>query len=279
LLQDARRKLASAGVVNDAAEAEWLLESAVGSTRSQLVTLDPLIEPAAVERLRGLVERRMSGEPLQYITGVAGFRHLELAVGPGVFIPRPETELVVERALTRIPSQGTVVDVGTGSGAIALSIAQERPDARVLATEVSGDALEWATKNRDGLGLDVELYHGDLLEPLPEELRGRIDVVVSNMPYVPDEDAALLPADVVRHEPRVALFGAPGGLALIERLAGDARAGLRPGGWLVLEIGDRQGDRVLALLGALGYAEATVHLDYAARERIVDATVPSGDAK
>lgn len=222
-----------------------------------------------------LVERRMGGEPLQYVTGVAGFRRLELAVGPGVFIPRPETELVAARAMDRLPANGTAADVGTGSGAIALAVAQERPDARVLATEVSEEALEWATKNRDALGLDVELHHGDLLGCLPRDLQGRVDVVVANMPYVPTEEASLLPGDVVRHEPHVALFGDAGGLSLVERVADAARDWLAPGGWLVLEIGDRQGSRVHALLEELGYTEVAVHLDYAQRERIAEATLPT----
>ena len=273
MLQDARGKLSKAGVVHAAVEAEWLMEAATGTPRSAIVTADPDVDVTSEKKLDTFVARRSNGEPLQYITGVAGFRRLVLAVGPGVFIPRPETELVAERAMARLPRGGTIVDVGTGSGALALSIAQERPDARVLATEISSDALAWTTKNRAALGLPVELHLGDLLDCLPRELTGCVDVVVSNMPYVPEEDAALLPADVVRHEPAVALFGSTGGLALIERLAGDARSWLRAGGWLVLEIGDRQGERVVDLLEGRGYEGAEIHRDLNGRERIAEAIV------
>jgi release factor glutamine methyltransferase len=274
VLRAARSKLATAGVINATAEAEWLLEAASGTARNELVARDPDVEPSVESAFGALVSRRMTGEPLQYVTGVAGFRHLELAVGPGVFIPRPETELVAALAMERLPANGTVVDVGTGSGAMALAIAQERPDARVLATEVSPDALAWATMNRDALGLDVEVHQGDLLGCLPRDLAGLIDVVVANMPYVPTEEASFLPGDVVRHEPHVALFGDAGGLALVERVAAAARDWLLPGGWLVLEIGDRQGGRVVSVLEDLGYVDVTIRLDYAERERIAEARLP-----
>lgn len=255
-------------------EAEWLLESASGIARTELARSNPNVDEDAADRFHGLVQRRSAGEPLQYIVGVAGFRYLDVAVGPGVFIPRPETELVAERAMQRLPDAGTVVDVGTGSGAIALAIAQERPDATVLATELSLDALEWARKNRDAFGLPVELLHGDLLDPLPQELTGRLDVVVANMPYIPKEEEDFLPVDVRAHEPELALFGAGGGLAAIERLAEAALGRLRPGGWLVLEIGEGQGTRVTTLLASLGYAAPAVYDDLTGRQRMVDAHLP-----
>jgi release factor glutamine methyltransferase len=275
LLNEARTKLTSAGVVHAAIEAEWLIESASGLAREDIISADPDLDAAAEARLRALVERRSMGEPLQYVTGVAGFRHLELMVGPGVFIPRPETELVAELAMSHLPSDGVLVDAGTGSGAIALSIAKERVDARVWATELSEDALGWATKNRDALGLDVELVKSDLLDELPAELAGHVDVIVGNMPYVPLEEAEFLPVDVVQHEPEVALFGSTDGLAVIERLAHQSLRWLRPGGWLVLEIGDRQGARVQAMLGRLHYEQVAMHRDLAGRERIVDGSSPA----
>ena len=229
------------------------------------------MDAAAAARLDELVARRAAGEPLQYVTGVAGFRHLEVAVGPGVFIPRPETELVAELAMERLPRGGTIVDVGTGSGAIALSIADERPDARIWGTEASADALRWAEKNRAALGLDVTFVHGDLLDALPPELAGRVDVVVANPPYVPERDRASLPRDVVEHEPALALFGSNDGLSVIRRLAASARRWLRAGGGLVVELGAGQTADVTTLLAAAGYRDIAGHRDLTGRERTVEA--------
>jgi release factor glutamine methyltransferase len=263
-------RLRAAGVVFAEREAEWLIECATGIDRAGALREPPVLDVDAAARLDALVARRVAGEPLQYVTGSAAFRHLELAVGPGVFIPRPETELVAERAMERLPRGGTVVDVGTGSGALALAIAQERPDARVIATEVSRDALVWAEKNRATLELDAQLVASDLLTDLPAELAGGIDVVVANPPYVPETDKEFLPADVADHEPSVALFGSADGLAVIRRLACDARAWLRSGGWLVLEIGHDQGARVAHLLEQHGYVDVAISLDLAERERIAE---------
>jgi release factor glutamine methyltransferase len=270
---DAVGALEKAGCVFARREAEWLLEAATGLSRAQSVARDRSLDEEDARKFSTLVARRVTGEPLQYVTGVAGFRHLELSVGPGVFIPRPETEVLAERAMQRLPRRGTVVDVGTGSGAIALSIAHEHPRARVWATEVSPDAFAWAQKNRDALGLDVELVSGDLFEGLPTALRGTVDVVVSNPPYVPQTDRATLPADVVGHEPPVALFGSDDGLAVIRRIVLEARAWLRKRGWLVLEVGDRQGAAVIDLLTDAGYRDAAVHRDLTGRERIAEARV------
>jgi release factor glutamine methyltransferase len=217
--------------------------------------------------LAELVRRRLEGEPLQYLTGVAGFRYLELKVGPGVLIPRPETEVVTQFAIDLLPRAGVLADVGTGSGAIALAVKHEREDARVLATEVSDDALAWARLNRDELGLDVELLRCDLLEGVPRDLAGALDVVVSNPPYVADEERRALPREVVEHEPEVALFAPGRGLGVIERLARDAREWLRPGGHLVLEIAPTHAPGMTALLGA--YEDVSVYPDLTGRERVV----------
>ena len=262
LLRRIEQDLTAAGVVSARPEARWILQAAGHADTS--APPEPDVERAAL----ALVARRARGEPLQYVTGIAGFRRLELAVGPGVFIPRPETELVAELAMAKLPSGGTVVDVGTGSGAIALSIAQERPDARVLATEKSPDALAWARKNRDELGLSVELFECDLFEALPLDLRGELDVVVSNPPYVPSGDRDALPRDVANHEPHIALFADETGAALIERICKEAVSWLRPGGWLVLEIGHGQGTRVEAIMNEAGYREVEIRDDLAERERI-----------
>ena len=222
-----------------------------------------------------LVRRRLAGEPLQYVLGTAAFRRIELKVGPGVFIPRPETELVVERAMARLPERGTLVDVCTGSGAIALAVADERPDARVAASELSPAALQWATSNRDSLGLNVEVLHGDLFEPLPRDLAGRVDVVVSNPPYVDPGERASLPRDVVGHEPPEALFAPATGTSVIERIAAGAGNWLEPGGWLVLEIGETQGEAVREILRACGFADVDIAPDLAGRDRIAEGRWPA----
>ena len=267
------RTLEASGSVFARREAEWLLEAATGLSRAQFIAADRPLDKHERARFTDLLVRRVAGEPLQYVTGVAGFRKLELAVGPGVFIPRPETELLAERAMQRLPRRGTIVDVGTGSGAIALSIADERPAAHVWATEVSPEAFAWAQKNRDALGSDVELVLGDLFDGLPAKLEERIDVVVANPPYVPESGRAFLPMDVVGHEPKVALFGSDDGLSVIRRIVADARRWLRKRGWVVLEVGDRQGSAVADLLAAAGYRDAAVHRDLTGRERIAEARV------
>jgi release factor glutamine methyltransferase len=261
------RHLAEAGVDGAERESAWLIEAATGRPWHRL---DPRgdVGPDEERRVLELARRRASGEPIQYLTGLAGFRALELKVGPGVFIPRPETELVAEWALSVLPHHGTAVDVGTGSGAIALALARERPDARVLATEASERALWWAHLNRRRLHLPVELFCGDLLTPLPVSLEKSIDVVVANPPYISPEDAGTLPPDVVEHEPHRALFAGARGTAVLRRLARSAPRWLRSGGWLVLEIGAGQGDFAAALLSDQGYADCVVRSDLAGRARI-----------
>ncbi len=218
-----------------------------------------------------LVRRRAAGEPLQYLTGVAGFRYLELQIGPGALVPRPETESLAGRAIEVLPPSGTVIDVGTGAGPIALSIAHERPDARVLATEISEQAMQWARKNRDQLGLDVELILCDLFEGVPNPLRGRVHVVVSNPPYVSESERDALPVEVADHEPEIALFSARDGLEIFERIAVSAKGWLRDGGVLLSEIGDRQAGVVLRLLKHLGYTCPAIREDLVGRPRIAEA--------
>jgi release factor glutamine methyltransferase len=239
-------------------EAQWICEAAED-------------EASALDMAR----RRKEGEPLQYLLGTAQFRHLELEVGPGVFIPRPETELVADRAMELLPKGGTLVDLGTGSGAIALAVASERPDATVLATEADPGAYPWAVRNRDRLGLDVELIEGDLFEGLPEGLKGGIDVVVSNPPYVSTDRRDILPVDVRDHEPERALYGGGDGMLVVTRLAHDAREWLRPGGWLVLEMGAQQQQDMTTLLGTLDYQDVVIGVDLAEWPRIVVARYQS----
>ena len=261
-----------AGIEAAEREGDWILEAATGLDRTRYAAENRAIEASAQVRAFELAARRAGGEPLQYVTGVAGFRRLELAVGPGVFIPRPETEGVAGRVIEKLPENGIAVEIGTGSGAIALAIADERRDARVYATERSPEALVWATGNRDALGLDVEMFEGDLFEGLPDSLRSQVDVVVSNPPYVPEGFS--LPREIRDHEPHIALFAADGGLSIIELLAREALSWLRAGGLIVLEIGEAQRDAVARLLRAEGYEEIEVRLDPAGRERVAEGRAP-----
>jgi release factor glutamine methyltransferase len=268
----ATRELAAAGCVSAAAEADWLLEEATdpegsGEPRGGA--------PVSQEALRAMVTRRVAGEPLQYVIGWAPFGRLRLAVGPGVFVPRPETEGLADRAASRLrtlPSPRTAVDLCTGSGAIACYLASEAPGTRVLATELDPGALAWARVNADRYG--VELLAGDLDAPLPPELAGRVDVVCANVPYVPSEAIATLPTDVRDHEPRLSLDGGPDGLDLFRRLAERAGRWLAPGGWLYCEIGEDQAEGAAAILTGAGLAEVAVHHDLVGRDRIVEATRP-----
>jgi len=250
-------------------EGLWLIEAVTGASAATVQAGFGVTEQDC-ESVLELARRRAAGEPLQYLTGISGFRALELRVGPGTFIPRPETELLVELALARLPPSGVIVDVGTGSGAIALAAAQERPDASVYATEASPGALRWARLNRKRLGLAVELVSGDLLDGLSNDLKGGIDVVVSNPPYVSVGDTSCLPSDVREHEPYEALFAGPDGLEVIVRLAAEAGKWLTPGGWLVLEIGATQGQATANELRRRGYEEVSVYRDLAGRPRTTE---------
>jgi release factor glutamine methyltransferase len=251
-------------------EALWLVESITGKRRAELLG-DIELDDATARRAIELATRRAAGEPLQYLMGTASFRYLELEVGPGVFIPRPETELLVERAMQRLTHRGVIVDVGTGSGPIALSIAQERPDARVYATENSAEALQWARRNLERLQVSVELIECDLLAGLPTGLRGTIDVVVSNPPYIGIDERHLLAPEVIDHEPHEALFARPNAVSVIEKLAREAHVWLRPGGYLVLEITEMQGRGVREMLEQLGYVDVEIFQDLANRDRIAEA--------
>jgi release factor glutamine methyltransferase len=245
-------------------DAEVLLAHALGTDRAALYT-DPSRElPGSVARtFQTLVHRRAFDRvPVAYLVGRKGFRHLELEIDERVLVPRPETEVLVEAAVELLPQGARVVDVGTGSGAVALALKDERPDLDVVATDVSEDALAVARANAARLGLDVAFVRGDLLEGA-----GEVDAVVANPPYVAEADRAALPPEVARHEPAVALFAGADGLDVLRRLAGEA--GASPARLAAVEVGAGQAEAVEALLGAAGFARVERHRDLAGIERVV----------
>jgi release factor glutamine methyltransferase len=262
-------ELERAGCPSPRVDAEWLVAHVIGGTRTDLYLGDRALEKTEAARLRALVDRRRTREPLAYVLGEWGFRRLTLAVDPRVLIPRPETEVLVERCLELLAGvdEPHVLDVGAGSGAIALAIADERPDANVVATDSSAEALAVAELNKRRVFVDgrVEFRHGDLLAGVD----GPFHLVVSNPPYVTPEDVDALPPEVL-HEPSEALVGS-GQHQVIATAAWDV---LLPGGWLALEVGDGQASSVAASLRKLGYEEVATTADLAGRERVVEARRP-----
>jgi release factor glutamine methyltransferase len=256
--------------VSDSArlDAELLLCHALGRPRSYLYTWpEQELDEEQAEALEKLVERRQGGEPVAHILGKREFWSLELAVSTDTLIPRPETELLVEAALARIPEQAewAVADLGTGSGAIALAIASERPRCRITAVERSAGALAMARQNAQRLGLgNVEFLQGDWFAPLAGR---RFQVILSNPPYIPDNDPHLSRGDL-RFEPRSALAAGPDGLADLRQLVSGAPAFLCPPGWLLLEHGYDQGGAVTGLLDTAGYAEVADLTDLQGHGRV-----------
>lgn len=254
------------GVESPRATAEQLLMHVLDTDRAGLYTLDDGLDAREARLFGRALCQRCAGTPLQHLTGEQAFRNIQLEVRPGVFVPRPETEVLVEHALEALgdAEDPVVVDVGTGTGAIALAVKYERPDTVVYATDLSPEAVELARANAARLELDVRILEGALLEPLPSELRGWVDLVVSNPPYLSPDEFEDLPLEV-RADPEIALVG---DVAVIERLADDAARWLRDGGVLALEIGASQGRAVTDLLGR-GYADVRVEPDLAGRDRVV----------
>lgn len=260
--------LREAGDAVDPIDARILLQHVLERAPAWLFAhgRDP-VAPAHAAAFRALVARRAAGEPVAYLTGHRGFRNLDLAVGPATLIPRPETELLVELALARLPDDAPVrvADLGTGSGAIALALASERPRARVIAVDISDAALQVAADNARRLQLrNVTFQNGDWLAPLAGE---RFDMIVANPPYIADDDPHLRQGDL-RFEPMQALVSGRDGLDAIRRIVGDAPAHLHPDGWLVLEHGWEQGDAVRALLHDAGFVAVSTERDLEQRERV-----------
>lgn len=254
------------GVESPDVTAEVLLGHVLRTDRAGLYARSQGLDAREARMFGRALCQRCAGTPLQHLTGEQAFRGIVLEVRPGVFVPRQETEILVEVALGALSraEAPVVVDVGTGTGAIALAVKDERPDAAVLATDRSPEAVELATANASRLGLDVTIVEGDLLEPLPRELRGWVDLVVSNPPYVTPQEYGDLPAEV-RADPELALVG---GLEVYERLAAQAPRWLRDGGVLAVEIGAAQGRDVSSALRS-SFTDVRVEQDLAGRDRVV----------
>jgi len=265
-------------VLGEAPAARWLCETASSSSVDEfLAALDEPATERMVAHLDSMVARYRAGEPLAYVLGHWSFRHIEVMVDRRVLIPRPETEVVAGRAIelaSLIGPSRRIADLGTGSGVIGLSLAAELPMAgtEVWLTDASEDSLDVARANTAGLGrlaANVRIAHGSWFEALPENLRASFDVIVSNPPYVADGDEEI-EESVAEWEPASALFAGFDGLQDIREIAGVAPKWLRPGGWLIIEIGHLQGPEVARLLHADGFVDVRVGRDLAGRDRYVE---------
>ena len=274
LLRSAKEKLAAADILE--VDAEHLLAYVLGISRMDLhnsVKLEEALKALGdfgviEDTFAKLISRRAAHEPLQYLTGIAYFRHLEIEVGPGVLVPRPESELLVEAVLTHIKNleekvagEISVIDLGAGSGALSLAIATEAPRSRVIAVEKSADAIVWLKKNVARISENVRVVEGDVADVLPGV---KCDAVIANPPYVPDNQS--LPRDVAEHEPHIALFGGATGLELPKRFIDAAARLLKSGGVLAIEHTEDQGAAIDALLSK-DFIDIAVHQDLTGRPR------------
>ncbi len=274
LAEEAAARLREAGVDSPEYDAQVLLAHVLGVERSRLPLVDD-VPATAAEEYDALVARRAAREPLQHLTGSAWFRHVELLVGPGVFVPRPETELLAGWAdrggavRWSRPTRPVVVDLGTGSGAIAKSVADEVPTARVHAVELDESAHGWAARNLAGTGVD--LRQGDLADAF-DDLVGAVDVVVSNPPYIPHEAWESVAAEVRDHDPDLALYASGDGLDTIRVVERRAALLLRPGGVVGVEHADAQGESAPAVFSSTGrWEQVRDHRDLAGRPRFLTA--------
>jgi release factor glutamine methyltransferase len=275
LLRVVTERLAAAGLPSPQADARWLVRHVLGWSAARL-TLDgdrplPADRVAAVERL---ADRRAAHEPLQLLLGSTAFRGHHLSLRPGVFVPRPETELLVDLAIEPAPAAGVVVEPCTGSGAIACAVAVEHPGATVVATDVDPAAVALARHNAALLGAAVDVRCGDLLAPVPRRLHGRVDVLVANPPYLAAAELAALPEDVARWDPVGALVSGPTGHEASDALIAAAGAWLAPGGRLALELDERRVADAAARARAAGLVEVREATDLAGRPRFLLARRP-----
>lgn len=258
-------------------EAEILLSAALGWSRSDLYSNgSETLDDEALGRFRSMVARRARHEPLQYITGFQMFRHIEVEVGPGVLVPRPETEVVVGRALELLAGvfEPKVVEIGTGSGAVAISIATERPDSRVWATEISREALVWARRNEARHSRpNLALLEGDYFSPLPLQIRGSVALVISNPPYLSESEVLAASPDVRDHEPRIATVSGASGEEHSLTISREGFDWLITGGYLVLETSPTIADRLKNALSER-YCDVKIGRDLGGLQRVAEARRP-----
>jgi release factor glutamine methyltransferase len=272
--------LSAAGITDADVDAELLIGHVLGLSRGEVharLILNDLVNDEDARLIRALVSRRAAREPLQHILGVAWFRSLTLEVGPGVFVPRPETEQLAQMAidaLRLLPDPAPIgVDLGTGSGAIALAMATEVPHARIFAVEKSAEAMPWTTKNFANLAADnATLIQGDLADAFAE-LNGTVAVVASNPPYIPT-DAIPRDPEVQLHDPHLALYGGDDGLDVVRLVSQTGLRLARAGGALMMEHGELQGEDIRNILTADGWRAAATHRDLLGRDRYTSATRP-----
>ncbi len=267
-------------------ESERLLADVLGVARIELYfQFDRPVLGAELDRYRELVRRRAGGEPLQAILGETEFYSRVFKVSPGVFIPRPETERVVELAVGLIAPPDrrllapVAVEIGCGSGIIGVCLALEVPRLVVEAVDIDPAAVELTRHNAHRLGVEarVHVHQGSRFDPLPGHLRGQVDLLVSNPPYIPSDQIDGLQTEVKDHDPRAALDGGRDGLDFYRALAHAMGQWVRPGGWIVLEIGADQGEAVTGIMTASGAQAVSVHQDYAGRDRVVTARLPGAE--
>lgn len=272
LIASSAQLLRDAEVESASWDAELIFAAAARRSRAEVLAGVATLDDSIRERFAALIKRRAAREPLAYLLGYKEFYSLEFEVGPEVLIPRPETEILVEAALEILSKNrdARVLDIGTGSGAIAIAIASNSPTARLVATDVSSQALEMARRNvrRFGLGERIEVRQADCFTTEDGPL-GRFDLIVSNPPYVPDEDICRLQPEVSRYEPRMALAGGPDGLDFYRALARQSRNHLNSGGKVMVEVGSGQADEVAAIFRAEGFCESMVRRDLAGIPRVL----------
>ena len=266
----AKDRLAAAGLTAPALDTELLLSNVLGVPRLDLYSRrEAMLAAADIAKFAGLVCRREQHEPVQYILGTTAFHGINLEVGPGVLVPRPETEILVELVLAVTPSGGAVLDLGTGSGAIALAIAAARPDLQVTGIDASPEALAWATRNRNRLGPNgrVELLPGNLFSPMTGR---KFDVIAANLPYIREDEKPALPCEVRNWEPETSLFAGTDGLTAIRRTIAEALTYLHPDGALFLEIAPAQREAVAAMAQDQGVRICRFHDDLTGRLRFAE---------
>lgn len=264
--------LAERGIDNARLETEWLLASALGLDRVGIyLNLDKPLKAEELASCRALVARRAKREPLQYILGSQEFLGLDFLVAPGVLIPRHDTEVLVEEALRRAQGARTILDIGVGSGCIAVALAKRLPEAELLGVEKSAEAMAIAQENARRHGVRLTLFEGSLFEPLADR---RFDLIVSNPPYIPTADMETLQPEVRDFEPQGALDGGPDGLDYYRRIVPEARNHLNGGGWLMVELGIGQAADVTAIFVHAGFQDCFSAKDPAGIERVVGGRIP-----